>query len=330
MRIIVPADGFAIHQESEETEVIIDMNPLILKMIAAPLIGAIIGYCTNWLAVKMLFRPREAKYIGKFRIPLTPGVIPKGKARLADAAETITNEQLLTKDAMLDRLLSAEVTDIVGSAVSAVLDDLKADEERTIRQLAADNIDEFEWNNAVFQVQEALITRSAAHIRDAGLGQLVAQTAVGRIYEELNSKSAMLRMLGDTMLPSAEPMIRDMVDSYIDQNAETILRRVVRDETNGLLDIRVNDFIRQAGDMGYDFREMALSVYKRAVSRHIEEVLRAIDAGKVVKDTINGMDNRQIENLVLTAMKNELGAVVNFGALIGLVIGMLNMVLYLL
>lgn len=31
---------------------------MILKLIAGPLIGMIIGYFTNWLAVKMLFRPR--------------------------------------------------------------------------------------------------------------------------------------------------------------------------------------------------------------------------------------------------------------------------------
>ncbi len=40
------------------------MNPIIIKMIAAPVFGLIIGYFTNWIAVKMLFRPREAKYIG--------------------------------------------------------------------------------------------------------------------------------------------------------------------------------------------------------------------------------------------------------------------------
>ncbi len=305
------------------------MNPLIIKLIATPLIGALIGYCTNWLAVKMLFRPREAKYIGKFRVPLTPGVIPKGKARLAESAERITNEQLLTKEAMTKRLLSDDVTAMVGATVDAVLEDLRADEERTIRQLAVDNIDEFELNNAVFKIQEELVSRSTAHIKEAELGQLVAKTAVDRIYRELNGKSVMIRMLGDTMLPSAEPMIRDMVDNYIEQNAETTIRRVIQDETNGLLDSGVSAFIRQAEEFGYDFTDMAINIYKQAVSQHIEEVLRAIDAGTVVKDTINGMDNRQIEELVLIAMKNELGAVVNFGALIGLVIGMLNMLIYL-
>lgn len=306
------------------------MNPWILKIIAAPLIGAAIGYCTNWLAVKMLFRPREAKYIGSLRVPLTPGVIPKGKARLADAAEKITNEQLLTRDAMLKRLLSDEVVGMVRRAVGSILNDLKSDEDRTLRQLAEANIDEFEFNNAVHTIQEKIVSRSVHRIEEAELGQLVADTAVNKIYQEIADKNMMIRMLGDTMLPTVAPRIAELTDEYIHENAESAVRRILQDETASLLDSGVADFIRKAEEAGYDFENMAVQVYRRAVEEHIEEVLKAIDAGSIVRDTINGMDNRQIEELVLMAMKNELGAVVNFGALIGLVIGLLNILLYLL
>ena len=49
------------------------------EMIMAPLVGGVIGYITNNLAIKMLFRPRKAIYIGKWHIPFTPGLIPKQK-----------------------------------------------------------------------------------------------------------------------------------------------------------------------------------------------------------------------------------------------------------
>lgn len=54
-----------------------------LTIIAGPLIGAVIGYFTNYLAVKMLFRSRREIKIGSKTLPFTPGVIPKGKPRLA-------------------------------------------------------------------------------------------------------------------------------------------------------------------------------------------------------------------------------------------------------
>ena len=49
------------------------------SLIIRPLIGAAIGYVTNWIAVKMLFFPLNPVKIGKFTLPFTPGVIPKNK-----------------------------------------------------------------------------------------------------------------------------------------------------------------------------------------------------------------------------------------------------------
>ena len=50
-----------------------------LTFLLTPLLGSLIGYITNSLAVKMLFRPYRSLYIGKFHIPFTPGMIPKGR-----------------------------------------------------------------------------------------------------------------------------------------------------------------------------------------------------------------------------------------------------------
>lgn len=52
------------------------------KIIVAPILGGIIGYITNDLAIKMLFHPRNSIYIGKFHIPFTPGLIPQQKYEL--------------------------------------------------------------------------------------------------------------------------------------------------------------------------------------------------------------------------------------------------------
>ncbi|MCY1692085.1 DUF445 family protein [Exiguobacterium sp. SL14] len=56
---------------------------LVLKLVGIIVIGALIGAITNHLAIRMLFRPLEPKYIGKFRVPFTPGLIPKRRDELA-------------------------------------------------------------------------------------------------------------------------------------------------------------------------------------------------------------------------------------------------------
>ena len=56
-----------------------------LELISGPLIGGIIGYSTNYIAVKMLFRPLKPVKIGNYTLPFTPGIIPKRKDKLAEA-----------------------------------------------------------------------------------------------------------------------------------------------------------------------------------------------------------------------------------------------------
>lgn len=79
-----------------------------INYIISPLLGGIIGYFTNWLAIKMLFLPYKAKYIGKFRIPFTPGLIPKERERLAKKIAFITEEKILNKETIEENLFSQE------------------------------------------------------------------------------------------------------------------------------------------------------------------------------------------------------------------------------
>ena len=48
----------------------------LLHIILPIALCAAIGYFTNYIAIKMLFRPRKELRIGSWRVPFTPGVIP--------------------------------------------------------------------------------------------------------------------------------------------------------------------------------------------------------------------------------------------------------------
>ena len=80
-----------------------------LQMIAAPVIGGIIGLITNGLAIKMLFRPHKEIYIGKFRLPFTPGLIPKEKNRIAAAIGKSIGNELLNSETLGKALCSDEM-----------------------------------------------------------------------------------------------------------------------------------------------------------------------------------------------------------------------------
>ncbi len=68
------------------------------------IIGSFIGGLTNSLAIKMLFRPYKQKYIGKWKIPFTPGVIPKRRATLAKQLGRLVSDHLVTMDSIQNKL----------------------------------------------------------------------------------------------------------------------------------------------------------------------------------------------------------------------------------
>ena len=95
---------------------------IITNYILPPLIGAVIGYFTNLIAVKMLFYPRKPVYLFGHQLPLTPGAIPKGKARLAKSAGKIVQNELFTREDISGRLLTEEVEKPLIDKVMGILD----------------------------------------------------------------------------------------------------------------------------------------------------------------------------------------------------------------
>lgn len=69
-------------------------------------IGAIIGGLTNSLAIKMLFRPYKPLYIGQWRVPFTPGLIPKRRDELASQLGIMVVEHLLTPESIQKKFMN--------------------------------------------------------------------------------------------------------------------------------------------------------------------------------------------------------------------------------
>ncbi len=66
------------------------------KYLAPPLVGAFIGYFTNKVAIRMLFRPLTAWRVLGLRVPMTPGVIPAKREELARNMGEVVGDHLLT------------------------------------------------------------------------------------------------------------------------------------------------------------------------------------------------------------------------------------------
>ena len=94
-----------------------------LPYLIPPILGGIIGYVTNYIAIRMLFRPLKAWRILGLRMPLTPGIIPSKRGELAIKMGEMVGDHLLTADDVgrafakdsIQRELRLTVTDKLGS-----------------------------------------------------------------------------------------------------------------------------------------------------------------------------------------------------------------------
>ncbi|MCA9757077.1 MAG: DUF445 family protein [Candidatus Eisenbacteria bacterium] len=68
------------------------------RFLVFPVVGAIIGAVTNQIAIKMLFRPYQPVYLGSWRLPLTPGVIPAQRGTIAKNIAETFEAQLFSGD----------------------------------------------------------------------------------------------------------------------------------------------------------------------------------------------------------------------------------------
>ncbi|MBD3110022.1 DUF445 domain-containing protein [Bacillus sp. AGMB 02131] len=69
-------------------------------------VGAVIGGFTNFVAIRMLFRPYNPIYLFNKRLPFTPGLIPKRREELAEQLGKMVVEHLLTAESIQQKIIT--------------------------------------------------------------------------------------------------------------------------------------------------------------------------------------------------------------------------------
>ena len=72
-------------------------------------------------------------------------------------------------------------------------------------------------------------------------------------------------------------------------------------------------------------RNAVTNAYRNIVSQSVDSLLQSVNISALVEDKINAMSIDELEKLVQDVMKKELNAIINLGALIGFILGLLNL-----
>jgi uncharacterized membrane protein YheB (UPF0754 family) len=79
-----------------------------LDVVVPVIAGASIGYVTNWLAIKMLFWPRDPKYLFKKQVPMTPGLFVRRRKDFSTSISKLIESRFSNADDLFAMVKKAE------------------------------------------------------------------------------------------------------------------------------------------------------------------------------------------------------------------------------
>lgn len=231
--------------------------------IIGALIGAVIGYITNWLAIKMLFRPREAKYIFGMKLPFTPGLIPKEKSRIANKVGETVGTHLLNSDslskALKDDKIKAKFNEVAKEKINQVInsnstleDSLKntlgenyyALKENMINNIAKtilESIKEEEFKNKVkFYIVDSIkegLNKRPEKIIDFINSNKFREVIINTLEEEKTRD-----IIGKALLKEVKTLGKEdlTIEEVIPENIKPYIEEYVKSQKDTLMDIIKN------------------------------------------------------------------------------------------
>lgn len=317
--------------------------PAYLSYIIPPLIGGFIGYITNWLAIKMLFRPHTAKYVFGIHIPLTPGIIPKEKGRIAKSIGGVISENLMSHEVLEQYLLSDAMVDKLRATVDGFFETQKNNPE-TLGEFIGHYLTEEEIKGIVAGIKGNVGKQIQTKLSDGKIGAKVSHLAMEHVMDNLSNNDSeelldqivgfprtlvrgILRVVLAALQEPAERMLSRNINSILQNNGEEIVANLIGSELDGLLNTPVKQLLAGKDEQMRKVTNKIELMYCTVITEHLPRILETIDISKIVSDRINKMDVAEVEKLILQVMNKELKAIVWLGAALGFLMGWVNVLI---
>ena len=298
----------------------------VLPWVAPPILGAIIGYVTNRIAIQMLFRPHTAKRVLGIRVPLTPGIIPRSRNELAQQIGKTVAGELLSPGAVRTRLNNPEfrtgLERWIGEQRRALMNARLDAPETDVQELLADLMPVLASGLQRLlgepQVRAAMVAVGSDMVRDTVANQgVVVRTAIGASRID---RAVINRM------PAVVDAIANAAESAT--TAERVAESVAQwTQTSG--GARASDFLvlseaTEARIDGYLSERLVAFL-----SDELPAISAMLNVEQLVAERVNSFSAPEVERMILDAAGRHLRWINYFGASLGAVIGLIQVALQL-
>lgn len=287
-----------------------------MKYLIAAIIGAVIGYLTNYIAIKMIFRPYNEKRIFGVRIPFTPGLIPKERFRIAKSVGKTVGEHLITEDDIVESLCNNEIEESLEKWVNDELE-VVIKERKTINDYVDKlNLDLDLRGLLSTQIEKIIIEYLNSEETDKGLKNLIYE----EVNKSLSGNKTINSLIPDNIKLSIKSMIfnkRDIIAEELkkvlgSESTEVKIKKAIDEAISTKLSPMVSMFINS--NVIYDYllpevnnfldndenkKEIAQMINGSLMERVFETTMDELSV-----DTIDTLSNF-ISDKILTVMKDE-------------------------
>ena len=302
----------------------------VLKYLWGPLVGAVIGYFTNYIAVKMLFHPHKPWKIGKLRVPFTPGIVPQRQPALAKAIGDAVGNHLFTGDD-LKKLFLTDATkehavDMVMDALDLSLVFKETDKPLpTANELGLTYFKEEQWDTAKAGLVRFLTDRLSDATAQMDLGAIIAEQGASVINEKKSSLGMLAMFVNEHTVQAFMPQIAEKINAYIAENGRNMIEEAVKNQVESYSARPLHDLMTYTNEE--QIRTVIGAIYEKLLLGIGGRFNELLDISSAVEEKVAAMSVKEIEDLCMRVMKKELDTIVNLGALIGFILGLFNLVI---
>jgi uncharacterized membrane protein YheB (UPF0754 family) len=247
------------------------------------------GYLGAWLAVRMLFRPRNpVKFLGLTVFP--QGMIPRHRERLAEAIGKAVGEELVSQETIVQELFGKEfLRKKIQSVVDFYTQELVSQNYPSLVEALPNNIRE-----PVLDAISSLQLKIAEHIQSVLKSEETTQTIhgfVGRRVDEMLSRRVSETVDEETFLKIIgflETRIRSVIrEPAFEQKIEDFISR------------RIDDLAALQTPLGDLFKADAVALLKEKANGQIEPIvhqLAEIATSERTRNQISQLIKREVHD----------------------------------
>lgn len=278
---------------------------LLLTLALPPIAGGVIGYFTNDLAIKMLFRPYKPILLGSYQLPFTPGLIPRNQKRLAQRVSDTIMGSLLTPEELqrlARKLLQRErVEGALGWLLQLALKQIKEDKEQKTAQILANILRDL-FSESLPRLLKAL-ARQDDFLSDQ-INKIFDQILLEFRLSELQARQFADWLLGTVLPPDALRLA--LIDFLSDRNIQ-VIDEGFREKTSGTYWVVANLFgVRNSLTR---LRAFCLEE-KETANLRLRELLLSLEVRNRLKDWLQELSLQNLPVSTVRQLRRTTGEVV--------------------